>query len=320
MDKTKRYGFAAFSIKAVEALKAEFGADNVEVRDIVRNNGVHLTGVSVSGTENDTCLAATVYLDFGYADYIEHGDFDTVVNSMINMLKEKVTLKDLGLQSIDDLRSYESIKGFILPTLINKKMNEEMLRTIPNKDYLDMSIIYKLYLEIDKNGAHTITINNRLMEIWGISLDELHNMAIDNLKSKKSEIAKPVVTEMKELIVNMLSNNNSSVETLNLVRALFEKDEQEMYVVTSTKMISGNALLLNDDFVKELNKRFTGKVYCIPSSVDEWILLVSNYEISIDERDSLNELIRSINKEELNAESVLSDHLYVLGEKSLEIA
>lgn len=320
MDKTERYGFAVFSIKAVTALKAEFGADNIAVRDIVKNNGVHLTGVSLSGTENDTCLAATVYLDFGYADYIEHGDFDAVVNSMINMLKQKVTPKDLGLQSMDDLKSYESMKEFILPTLINKKMNKEMLRTVPNKDYLDMSIVYKIYLEINENGANTITINNRLMETWGISLDELHNMAIDNLKSKKSEIAKPVVTEMKELIMNMLSKDNLSADISNLVGALSEKDEQEMYVVTNTKMISGNMLLLNEDFVKELNKRFTGKVYCIPSSVEEWILLVSNHEIDIDERDSLNEIIRSINKEELKAESVLSDHLYVLCEKGLEIA
>ena len=92
--------------------------------------------------------------------------------------------------------------------------------------------------------------------------------------------------------------------------------EDGMNILTNKEMLFGATEILNRNFMKELLDN-TGEetIYCIPSSIHEWILLKESFVTGIKE---LQEMIKTVNETAVDEEERLSDHLYKYTEYGLE--
>lgn len=57
-------------------------------------------------------------------------------------------------KSVESLNDFGQIKNRVMFKLIHTKRNEQRLRQIPNISFLDLSIVFYLYMEEDREGYH----------------------------------------------------------------------------------------------------------------------------------------------------------------------
>lgn len=81
-----------------------------------------------------------------------------------------------------------------------------------------------------------------------------------------------------------------------------------MYVLSNMGGIQGAACILYPNLLRDFARASQSDLFIIPSSVHECLILPD-----ADPADGrqIKEMIREINKTEINAEEVLSDNLYI---------
>lgn len=96
--------------------------------------------------------------------------------------KEKDKLEKLGLSE-----NFEELKSYIYLRLFNKENLpfDYNINSVPHKPMLDCAITYcvqqKTYIDKEK-GVNCYLIKNEDIEKWGISVEELHNIAYENTR------------------------------------------------------------------------------------------------------------------------------------------
>lgn len=108
----------------------------------------------------------------------------------------------------------------------------------------------------------------------------------------------------------LLKSLNIAVEEIAANAKIDEMDISDffgMHYVTNANKMYGANVILDENNRNEINRRF-GKVWLLPSSIHEWIVLPYN-DFSYD---TLKEMIISVNKSDVSEDEVLSDRPYIL--------
>ena len=66
--------------------------------------------------------------------------------------------------------------------LINTAQNRAFLRTVPHIDFLDLSIVFYVLLEITDEGTASMAVTLEHAEQWGVSAEQLWEDAGENVK------------------------------------------------------------------------------------------------------------------------------------------
>ena len=130
----------------------------VVIRDIVKNNNVHLKSISVVNDENRA--TPTIYLESYYEEFCQGKDISDIANEIFEMY----IMNSCGLNfSMEDFMNYSYIKNKIAYKVINYDMNREMLKTVPHLHILDLAIVFNIVIEtsLDK-GTQRKTTENEL--------------------------------------------------------------------------------------------------------------------------------------------------------------
>ena len=53
--------------------------------------------------------------------------------------------------------------------LINTKRNMELLKNVPHREFLDLSVVYRNVFRIDKAGSESVLIDNSMLKSMGIT-------------------------------------------------------------------------------------------------------------------------------------------------------
>lgn len=189
------------------------------------------------------------------------------------------------------ISSWETAKEHVYPILVSKGRNEEFLKGLMWKPFLDLAVCYALVLPMD-DGQGNMKIRKEHLDLWGIKEEEVIAQAEENnLKQGYS------LRDMSDLLPKMLGGSKPEEK---------EKiEENGMYVLSNRETIYGAAKLLCKPFMEKVGD---GKsFYILPSSVHELILL-SGYEGIL--REELDEMVCEVNRTEGAEEEILSDHAY----------
>lgn len=197
--------------------------------------------------------------------------------------------------------AFEKFNKSIVYALINKEKNQELLSTVPHKDYLDMAVIFYAYLHQIKleDGNPSVMVNNELMEEWGVDVDTLMECAIENT---------PRLLGLK--IRGIFSTIASYIDDEALSEIAEQEDEYTpLYVATNNIATYGAGVVLYKDMLKAFAARKKSDIYIIPCSVHE-LILVSSAECEGIDVQELKKLIIDVNNFDLPSDEVLSDNLY----------
>lgn len=245
----------------------------------------------------DSDSAPIVYLNPLYSSYKNGSTLNDICHSVIAGLKAEAALPQ---EMIQYLLEPEAARSRIVYRLISRKQNEEFLKTVPWVPFLDLAVIFHIYLGTPGKTLITSVIHKKQASALGLSTKELFSLA----KKNTPEFFPVVCDRLDKLIFGWDSGLEDPDECGKIL--------PDIYVLTNRSGINGAACLLYENKIKDLADRLGTDFFILPSSIHE-VLLLPDSEHHCDE---LRDLVRSINRSEVPAEDVLSDEVYHFCRKS----
>ena len=262
---------------------------SVSVQSIRKNNGVNLDALVIS--KSDCTTAPTIYINPYYEEDHQNGSMS------VEEIADRIILQyqNASLDSdfdVSDFSDYEKIKNRIVMKLVSKCMNKELLAEIPHVDYLDLAITFCILLETKDHGNASILIKNEHLDIWQRGTEEIFARAKDN--SPKLQPMK--FSSMGEILSGMISDPDEDMSS----------DSVPLYVLSNKDNVFGATVILYEGTLKEIYSRI-GSFWVIPSSIHECLCVPDSENV---DRNSLDQMIVSVNGSAVDAQEVLSDHCY----------
>ena len=251
-----------------------------------KNNGVIREGITIA--QKGINISPTIYLEEYYEKYNEGYAIENIVED-INHLYQEVRLRKCWNE--EDIYTYESIKGRIIYRLVNAEANKLLLRGVPHVPYLDLAIIFYVMMEFNEFGTACMLIRNEHLDMWGVSQRDIYEKAKDNTwKLLPSEF--------------------------HTMRAMMEEYKKEgnyvgmdiLHVLTNKLRGFGASVILYEGCLEMIGDFLGDNYYVLPSSVHE-VIIVSEKEAPWG-GTGLSEMVREINRTQVDAEDILSDYAY----------
>ena len=259
----------------------------MDVSDVKKNNGSILKGLTIR--EKGHNIAPTIYLEDYFKDHVFGKSLEKCLEEIRELYYDSADEMDIDMSFFE---FFDEVKPHVQSRLINTELNGHMLDEMPHFEYGDISIAYFVDIDIPDakyNGA--VRILNEHLELWGITPQELHEVAMENLENTKFN-----VISMGDMLQELLDGPD-------LATALMK--DSHMFVATNESKSYGASAMLRADLLEEHAKRVDSDFYVIPSSTHELIFL-DGY----GEPDQIREMVCEINDEQLELSEVLAYNAY----------
>lgn len=296
----------SFASAVVDSLKValeenypKYDGAEVKVVEVTKNNNEHLVGVSVK--KKGSNIAPTIYLEKAYANHLNDELWENMINELVDTVLASDS-KEFEI-SIDDFTNLDKIRDRIFPKLINTAKNASLLTEVPHTDVEDLSVIYAINVGSDTSGRASVTIKNTMLDSIGITREELHKIAMDNLVKSNIDFK-----SMRDIMIEMMFPEG--IDTADSISEMFlPPDDGSMYVLSNKEKFYGAASILDKATMDSIFDKFGGGFIIIPSSVHEVIILP--YKEDSLSANELSDMIRQVNTSSVTNTEVLSDHPYI---------
>ena len=289
--------YEEFKTNLIEELKDFYGADaTVELTTATKNNGIHLDGIIIRIGE--TNVAPIIYLQQYYEEYMENEyiSIDEIVGRIVE-LRERHELQDAD-GVIGKITDWAYVREHIYPMIVSAEDNEEMLRTLVSKPFLDLAVI--MYIRLDDilqiGGEATVKVTKEILSSLKVSEAEAFDVAFSNMK--KDDYA---IQDIYTAISGMIGEEK-----------IMDEPTGKMFVLTNKRKSWGAVGILDKDLLHSIGK----SLYILPSSVHETILIPEDENM---DQTFLDAMVTEVNATQLSQEEVLSGHSYYYDFKGNEI-
>ncbi|MCR5507586.1 MAG: DUF5688 family protein [Lachnospiraceae bacterium] len=286
--------FDRFTDEVRKAVSDRYPESCVELRRVTKNNGVIYTGLTVRN--EDERIYPTMYLEGFYEESDEGRISDELIDRICGIYESR-RVPDAALPGV--LGDYDSIRGNLRCRLINRAANEEYLKDVVSRDFLDLAIVpYYLFdegaLSFDRGADASFVIRRSNLDVWGVCEDKVLDDSISNTLGRDDICISGIYDVLRRL------NPAFAVPDEETAGAC------PMYVMTNGT--SGGAISMIDcGRLDEFCDSIGSDIYVIPSSISEVILVPRDDTAGEEMFDSM---ISEINETQLDAVDVLSDHVY----------
>ena len=186
--------------------------------------------------------------------------------------------------------------------LINPDRNEKLLREVPHREFLDLSVVYRL-LTIDEEDENLETISHQKLDELGMTEEELYQAAMENMKS--------------DVKILTFGNANNVINAANEILEISLVDS--IACVSNSEIYKGSGMMLNTELMSAFAEHFESDVLILPSSIHE--LMVVMYTGDIEQIKYLKQAVEYANRtpDLLLPNDFLSDNVYFFSQKTQEI-
>ena len=293
--------FQEFTARMTEAVQERYGSEaEVMVRRIQKDNGLVLTGISVSGRSDleGAVIQPVVYLE----PYYDKANEGVPVHRLARMLCEVYDeARNIGISVDPDmLLSYDTAKEHLYCRMMDVKQNKERLAGMPHEDWQDLAVTYFVDAGSGSGDTGIVQVTDSLMEKWGVTGEDLKADAWKNMLENRPLRLRPLGSVLGEMTGEKASHMVDS----------------PLYVLDNGGTMFGAIGAAYPDMAKEAVRQFGRNFYMLPSSIHEFLLLPDdgNYEA-----EGIERLVRSINSTEVQEQDYLSDRVYYCNAKTQEI-
>lgn len=259
----------------------------VEISSVLKTNSTSKKGLSIR--EENTTIAPIIYLEKLFSDFQKGKELDDIANEVLEIYLESQNKEFLDVQTYQD---FYVAKNSICYKLINRDMNQTLLKDIPYVPYLDLAIVFFMAVEITDHGVASIQIANDMLDKWNTSVEELY------------EVSKQNTPRLLPLVFNGLGEFMKKVFPEFESMDVSEKDG--LYILTNQYQYMGASCILYDHVLEDIGNRLNGNFYLLPSSTHE-LLIYPGEELDEEEMKCT---IEEINRTYVSQEEVLSNHVY----------
>lgn len=291
MTETGTMSFSAFTEEAVKRVRERYAGYEVKKSTVRKNNGLRLTGISILPPDTEPSRGISVfpmvYLDGLYTEYRE----GTPMEEIVDLIADTYTLGMKDPCVIPDLRQFGTVKDTICFRLINAGQNEERLKDIPHRPFLDLAVVYCVPVELEDGNTGVVAVTDALARGWQADEETLHACAEANTERLYPAQLMP----LEEMIRSMVPGFDVPVP------------ENGLSILRSCVGGGGAGAMLYRDSLREFAEKH-GDFYIIPSSIHEVLLLPLSAQAHAGE---LADMVREVNETSVPVDEVLSDHIYL---------
>lgn len=271
-----------------ERLEERTGLE-VRLAEVIKNNSVTLHGISIIVPEIN--IAPNIYLESFFKEYERGMSFEEITERIINVWEREKGHKHFD---VEWFRDFEQIKERIAYKLVNYEANRKLLEDVPHVPFLNLAKVFYVTIDCKEFGSGSILVHNNHMELWGVTTEELDELAsINTPKLFQAEIMSMAVV-MKELMQDV------SEEMELLI-------DNKMFVVTNKDRHYGAAAMCYPNIIKKFAEQKECDLIILPSSVHEVLILPCEGE----DFKRFKEMVIEVNETALSPEEVLSNSVYI---------
>ncbi len=290
----------ADSIK--DHLPDQYQDSTIQLNTVQKNNEA-LDAITI--TSPDSNVSPTIYLNSFYEDYQNGQDMDTILDHIADIRVEHEVSQDFDVSKITD---FDQVKDHIAARVVGIEDNSDLLDQRPHAVMDDLAVTYCVMLGEDANGSMSVPITNQLMETWGVTQEELHDLAKANQDELTPSTFKSMNEVMAEMMIpQMMSDMGVDRETAQEMIESMMPPEDKMYVLSNEQKLNGAAALLDDKMMDQIAEKVGGDFYILPSSVHE--VLIVPADAGMDLKD-LEAMVQEVNETQVAPQDRLSDHVY----------
>lgn len=296
--------FCSFVTMVKEEMKKRLGAEyDVKVSEVMKNNGVLLTGLTI--IQPQVNISPIIYLDDYYEAYrTEKMEIEDIMRDIAETYTRNCISRTVDMQFFTN---YEQVREHIIFKLVNYERNKELLQDVPYMPFQDLAIVFQCLIANEKYGSTSILIHHAHLKLWNVTTEELYQQAMENMP----RLYPYELRSVKDVVLEMLGNRGEDIKQMeeNL-------DEVPLFVLTNVNRIHGASSLLYQNIVRDFALAADRNVFILPSSVHEVLLMVETGEESID---FLKQMVHDVNETEVEAEEFLSEHIYYYNRNTNQI-
>ena len=281
---------------------------DIQFRDVVKINDVHLTGVLIK-KENET-LTPNIYINELYEKYSSGMNLDEIVGDIADLRIEHDPPEEA--QSIGSIfTNYEMVKQRLEIHLCDMELNRDKLKNQVYTEQGDFAATYHIKIGGDGMLRGSAAVTPNLLKGWGITEEQLRE---DSLRAEHSKGA--VFTDIEELVAEKTFGLKST-NLLDKQNDVIDNEERfSFYCLTSEEKIYGASMILQEDVMDKISKLMGGDFYILPSSIHETLIVPTTTQMTLED---MSIMVQDVNKEAVEPEDKLSDKVQFYDSKEMVI-
>jgi len=286
--------YEAFKQTVTEQIEQQLGGEVwVEIHEIPKNNGLMREVMIIRSHQKN--ISPTFYLK----EYFQVYESGRPLSEIVSLMAEEYQNSDLKNWKTEFFSEFEMACQHVCYKIVNYEENKKQLKEIPYVQFLDFAIVFYYKVEREINGGATILIQNKHRESWGITVDELYQLAKENTIRKLPAAFMPMLEVIRDI---------ANTEGLP---SCFEEEGEDgddlMYVLTNQEKYLGAGCILYPNLLKDIADKLKSNLFILPSSIHECIIMPDSGKFTTK---MLEELVTDMNEHFLHKEEVLSNKIY----------
>lgn len=242
-------------------------------------------------------ISPTIFINDMYEHYKQFGDLQLTLQTVGDAMLSSMERGEKVQQGLN----FDNPEEKIVFQLINTEQNKDMLAHLPHREWKDLSIIYRLVSNVDKDGIESVVVQDGLAEKLGLTEEQLFKCAVENTR----RIFPPTVRSMNDVIKEIFLADGMPVEIADMMLAEVPADNM-MYVISNNKGINGAISMLYEDQLHTLAEQLGSDLYILPSSVHETIAVSAE----MGNPEELAQMVTEINMDQVSLQERLSNQVY----------
>lgn len=284
------------SEKFMEYMPEQYRDMSLKLQKVNKTNCI-LDGIFLVSNTPGRKVAPTIYINDMYAHYRKCNDLQEVMK----VAAEFMEMAMLECNNTNIKLDFSNVEDNIIFQFINTEQNRELLKEIPHREFLDLSIIYRYIAKVDEKGIHSCIVKSSFAEKFHFKEEQLFELAMKNTR----RILPPAVKNMHDVFYETYIQDGMPKEIAEMLSNVIPED-YPMYVISNDRYISGAISMLYEDKLHEIAIQLNSDLYIMPVSVNE-VIVVATY---MGEPDKFAEMVAEINMQEIKLSERLSNQVY----------
>lgn len=278
----------------LEYMPEEFSQAEVLLDTTMKNNSVVRQCITIR-TE-DTNIVPKVYLEEFYLKY----DYGMPIEAVCQKAAEEYQhhmVRELPFD-VEMVKNFDVAKEHLTTKVVAAKNNKVLLRERPSTKLDDLAVLYQINVGKFADGTASIPVTNEIMRNWGVSISELHKIAVENTERINPSTLGSITETMFGMEENYFVSDRYTPDSPLLV--LSNKDK-----------FGGASALANQEILEKVSEVISDDYYLFPSSVHEALVLAKGIaeEMGMTPK-KMGQMVREVNAVQVDKEEQLSDHIY----------
>ena len=287
-------------------LPEKYADATVDLQEVTKNNDTVLTGILIKTEESN--IAPNIYLEGFFEQYQDGRDMDDILQNIADVRVNHEMAQGFDVSALTD---FDQVKDHVICKLVNAEMNADYLSDKPHTLIEDLAVVYAVDLGGSEAGHMSAPITNSLMEQYGVTTEELHDIALQNLSESQIEFK-----TMRDVLVDMMFPDGIQEGDPRAFMLPPEEENPSMYVLSNADKLNGAAALLDSKTMEDISEKLGGDFIVLPSSIHETIVLPLNEDM---DRHTLEAMVQDVNAGQVAPEERLSDHVYMYDSQAKEL-